>query len=110
METFTFDLIAEGEHELTFELSDQFLQSIHDASQGTCEGVLSLSFDRESISAEEAILSAISELERVPGIRIDRVESISEINPELVKSINSLLGLRNTTTREHALEMWSKVC
>lgn len=61
MRKYEFTLVLEGTAELSEELSDALYDAgCDDASPGSCGGVLSLDFHRESSSLEEAITSAIA--------------------------------------------------
>lgn len=108
METFSFDLYASGEFwDFPLPLAEAICKACPDSTPGTCEGVLEITFSREAESLEDAVLSAIRDAETADGIRISHVNI--DDDPATASTINGLLTLRNSTTREHALEMWAKV-
>ena len=91
MKTHTFTLILSGVAELTPELAD----ALYAATGGDIElnlrdGVASLEFKRTASSLQEAIATAIREVERADlGVRVVRVESeaanvIAKINADLL--------------------------
>ena len=74
MSTYQFVLIVEGpdlQSEATF--SALFESGCDDALVGRTDGVQYLDFDREAPSPEVAILSAIADVERVPGVEVIRL-------------------------------------
>jgi hypothetical protein len=76
MKTYTFTLLLSGATKLQEELEDRFFESgCDDALLSFRDGVFYIDFDREAESMQEAILSAILDVERVgTGIRVIRVE------------------------------------
>jgi predicted DNA-binding transcriptional regulator AlpA len=76
MKTYTFTLLLSGATKLQKDLEDRFFESgCDDALLSFRDGVFYIDFDREAESMQEAILSAILDVERVDtGIRVIRVE------------------------------------
>ncbi len=74
--TYTFSLILSGISNLTDEVCDALFEAgCDDALLGVHNGVVSLDFDREATSLQEAVLSAITDVENAGvGVQIDRVE------------------------------------
>lgn len=108
MQSFRFDLYATEEHwDFPLSLAEAICQACRDCTPGTCDGVLEITFSREAASLEDAVLSAIRDVESAAKIRIGRVSIDDDI--ATARTINGLLALRNSTTREHVLEMWAKV-
>ena len=74
MPTFQFTLIAEGPDLQADEFADAvFDASCDDALVGRTDGVQYLDFDREAVSLEEAVLSAVSDIETVEGVGVVRL-------------------------------------
>jgi hypothetical protein len=75
--THSFTLILSGDGELTEGLQDALFEAgCDDALLGSRGGVLYLDFDREGASLDDAVLSAIGDVERAgTGRRVVRVES-----------------------------------
>jgi hypothetical protein len=91
MKTHTFTLILSGVAEITPELAD----ALYEATQGDIElnlrdGVAFVEVERKAPTLQEAILTAIREIEGADvGVRIVRVESevanvIAKINADLL--------------------------
>ncbi len=74
--THTFTLILSGVRELTDEVCDALFEAgCDDALPGMTDGVAFLDFAREAGSVREAVLSAISDVERAGiGARVARLE------------------------------------
>ena len=74
MSTFHFTLIVDGP-----DLQDQFLidrlfeAGCDDATIGSSDGVQYVDFDREAEALEDAILSAIDDLEKLEGVEVVRI-------------------------------------
>ena len=78
MSTYDFTLILTEPLELTDDLADAlFAAGCDDGTPGTCNGVFSIDFHRESVSLEEAIRSAIADI-RTAGYAVTRVEIEAE--------------------------------
>ena len=72
--THAFTLILSGVRELTPEMADAiFAAGCHDATPSSCNGVVSVDFDREAESLGDAIGSAVKDVVRA-GFSIVRVE------------------------------------
>jgi len=74
MTTHQFTLIVEGPDLQT----DALMDALHEASCddtliGRVDGVQYLDFDREASTLEEAVLSAVSDVERVEGVEVIRL-------------------------------------
>ena len=74
--TYTFTLILSGVRELTDEVCDALFEAgCDDALPGMSEGVVFLDFTREGSSIQDAVLSAISAVERAGvGARVIGLE------------------------------------
>ena len=82
MPKYEFRLILQGSHELTEDMADElFAAGCDDGTPGVCDGVFSIDFHRESNSLEEAIRSAIANVEAA-GHSIERVEIGAEAVPQ----------------------------
>jgi hypothetical protein len=78
MSKYDFTLILTEPLELTDDLADAlFAAGCDDGTPGTCHGVFSIDFHRESGSLEEAIRSAIANI-RTAGYEVARVEIDAE--------------------------------
>ncbi len=74
MTKYEFTLILKGSLELTEAIADTLYASgCHDGTPGTCQGVFSIDFHRESDSLEAAIRSAIASVQAA-GYDVQRVE------------------------------------
>jgi len=82
MTKYEFTLILKGPLELTEEISDELFEAgCEDGTPGTCNGVFSIDFHRESNSLEEAIRSAIANV-KLAGYEVERVEIEAEAVPQ----------------------------
>ena len=78
MKKYEFTLILTGEVELTDKVSDElFAAGCDDGSPGTCNGTFSIDFHREASSLEDAIRSAIANVQSA-GYEVERVEMEAE--------------------------------
>ncbi len=91
MENYQFTLILSGVAEITPELADALYTATGgDIELNRCNGVAYLEFDRDADSLEDAVLSAITQVENAEvGVRVVRVESsaantIAKINADLL--------------------------
>lgn len=74
MAKFQFTLIAEGPDLGADEFSDALFEAgCDDALVGRSEGFQYLDFDRQALSLEEAVFSAVSDVETVEGVTIVRL-------------------------------------
>ena len=74
MPTFTFTLIVEGPDLQADETIDGLFEAgCDDALVGRSEGVQYLDFDRETSCLEEAVLSAVADIESVEGLEVVRI-------------------------------------
>jgi hypothetical protein len=72
--TYSFTLILAGVTEITVEMADALFEAgCDDATPGSCEGIVSVDFDREADSLGDAIGSAVKNVERA-GYAVARVE------------------------------------
>jgi hypothetical protein len=78
--TFTFTLILSGIEALTDEVCDALFEAgCGDALPGSREGIIFLDFDRDAPSLQEAVSSAVADVEGANiGARVVRVESADE--------------------------------
>ena len=68
---FAFTLIVEGADPQSAEVADALFEAgCDDALVGHSEGVQFLDFDREANSIEEAVLSAVADVESVEGLKV----------------------------------------
>ena len=82
MTKYEFTLILKGQLELTEEIADELFEAgCDDGTPGTCNGIFSIDFHRESDSLEEAIRSAISNVKSA-GYEVERVEIEAEAVPQ----------------------------
>ena len=71
---FTFTLVLAGATEVTEEIANALYEAgCDDAGVGSCEGVLTVDFDREAKSLGDAIGSAVKAVERA-GYTVARVD------------------------------------
>lgn len=74
MRVYEFAIILKDEVELTDDVADAlFNAGCDDAIPGTCNRVFSISFNREAESLEEAIRSAVANVQAA-GYEVDRAE------------------------------------
>ncbi len=74
MTKYEFSLILEGSLELTEETANKlFASGCDDGSPSTCDGIFSIDFHRKATSLEEAIRSAIANVESA-GYEVQRAE------------------------------------
>ncbi len=74
MTTYEFTLILNSSIELTEEIADRlFAAGCDDGTPGTCQGTFTISFHREAPALEEAIRSAVSQVQTA-GFVVERVE------------------------------------
>lgn len=85
MPVFTFTVIVEGPEVHSAEIVDAlFKTGCDDALVGISDGLQYLDFDREAASLEEAVLSAVTDVESVDGLTVVRLadaglESMADI-------------------------------
>ncbi len=91
MENYQFTLILSGVAEITPELADALYAATGgDIELNRCNDVTFLEFDRDADSLEDAVHSAITQVEGADvGVRVTRVESaaantIAKINADLL--------------------------
>ena len=69
-----FTLIVEGRDMQQDEAIDALLEGgCDDGTAGCSDGVQFVVFDREAESLDEAVLSAVADIERVQGLKVVRV-------------------------------------
>ncbi|WP_420619985.1 hypothetical protein [Candidatus Poriferisocius sp.] len=74
MQRFTFTLVVEDRDLKTDEVVDALFEAgCDDALVGSSEGVQFLDFDREAGSVEEAVRSAVADVESVEGLKFARL-------------------------------------
>lgn len=74
MQKFTFTLVVEGGALQAGEVVDALFEAgCDDALAGSSEGVQFLDFDREAGSADEAVRSAVADVESVEGLKVARL-------------------------------------
>jgi hypothetical protein len=78
LKTYSFRLILAGVAEFTDAMADALFEAgCDDAGLGSCNGIVSVDFDREADSLGDAIGSAIKDVERA-GLAVARVEVEAE--------------------------------
>lgn len=81
MAKYEFTLILKGPVDLAEEIADELFEAgCDDGTPGTCDGVFSIDFHRESESLESAIHSAIAGVQSA-GYEVERVEIEAEAPP-----------------------------
>ena len=74
MTTYQFTLIVEGSDLQADHLIDALYEAdCDDALVGRVDGIQYLDFDREASSTEDAILSAVADVERLDGVQVARI-------------------------------------
>jgi hypothetical protein len=74
MKTYEFDVILKDVTEVTDDQADElFAAGCDDGTPAACAGVAWIHFDREAASLEEAISSAIAQIQAA-GLRVAKVE------------------------------------
>lgn len=74
MRVYAFTVVLKDESELTEDLAEALVEAgCDDGSSRSCEGVVSIDFDRQADSLERAIRSAIADVEKA-GCPVARVE------------------------------------
>jgi hypothetical protein len=72
--THSFSLILSGVTEMTPEMAEALFEAgCDDSTPGSCEGVVTIDFDREAETLGDAIGSAVKDFERA-GFAVARVE------------------------------------
>jgi hypothetical protein len=79
MPTFEFQLILRDIQEVTEELADSLFDAgCNDGTPFSSQGVAAIGFSREADSIEEAVHSAIADVNKA-GLTVARVESVDEL-------------------------------
>jgi hypothetical protein len=74
MKTYEFDVVLNDVSEVTDEQADGlFAAGCDDATPAACDGVAWIHFDREAASLEEAIATAVAQVQAA-GFRVSKVE------------------------------------
>jgi hypothetical protein len=74
MKTYEFDVFLKDVMEVTDDQADElFAAGCDDGTPAACAGVAWIHFDREAASLEEAISSAIAQIQTA-GLRVSKVE------------------------------------
>ena len=74
MAIYSFTIVLADHTEVTLDLAEALAEHTHDEGAArSCEGVVSVDFDREADSWETALRSAIADIQRA-GCRAARVE------------------------------------
>jgi hypothetical protein len=78
MKKYDFTLVLKGPLELTEEVADALFEAgCDDGTPGTCNGVFTIDFHRQAVSLEQAIKSALSNVQSA-GYAVERVEIETE--------------------------------
>jgi hypothetical protein len=74
VKTYAFDVVLKDVSEVTDDQADVlFAAGCDDGTPATCDGVTWIHFDREAASLEEAIRSAVAQIQAA-GFRVSKVE------------------------------------
>jgi hypothetical protein len=74
MKLYAFDVVLKDISEVTDDLANRlFTAGCEDSTPSSCNGVAWVHFDREADSLEEAIRSAVEQVQRA-GLRVAKVE------------------------------------
>jgi hypothetical protein len=74
MKTYAFDVVLKDVSEVTDDQADRlFAAGCDDGTPAGCDGVAWVHFDREASSLEEAIRSAVTQVQRI-GLRVSKIE------------------------------------
>jgi hypothetical protein len=74
MKTYAFDVVLKDVSEVTDEQADRlFAAGCDDGTPAVCDGVVWIHFDREAASLEEAIVSAVTQVQAA-GFTVAKVE------------------------------------
>ena len=74
MKTYEFDVVLKGVLEVTDDQADRlFTAGCDDGTPTVCDGVAWIHFDREAVSLEEAIRSAVAQVQAA-GLTVSKVE------------------------------------
>src|ERR1700722_1417049 len=94
-----FTLILDGIPSFTPEILDALYEAgCDDGLLSRCDGVVSIDFGRVAPSREDAIISAIRDIEKANvGARVKQVEP-DAVQDELAPAVNSVLATRFTLT------------
>jgi hypothetical protein len=101
-EEYEFTLILDGIPAFTPEILDAFYEAgCDDGLLSRCDGVVSIDFGRTAPSREEAIVSAIRDIEKANvGARVKQVEPDAagpdDLQDDLATAVNSVLATRLT--------------
>jgi hypothetical protein len=78
LKSFTFTLVLAGVTEITDDIANALYDAgCSDAGVGSCEGIVSIDFDREAESLSAAIGSAVADVERA-GFKVARIDVSSD--------------------------------
>ena len=74
LKSYTFTLVLSGATEVTEGIANALFEAgCHDAGVGSCDGVLTVDFDRDAESLGKAIGSAVVQVENA-GFKVARIE------------------------------------
>jgi len=74
MKTYEFDVVLKDVSELTDDQADRlFVAGCDDGTPAGCNGVVWVHFDREAVSLEKAISSAVAQVQSA-GVIVSKVE------------------------------------
>jgi hypothetical protein len=74
VKTYSFTVILAGITEITVDIADALFEAgCDDGSPGSCEGIVSVDFDREAECLGDAIGSAVKDVARA-GFAVARIE------------------------------------
>jgi hypothetical protein len=74
MKTYEFDVVLKDVSEVTDDLAEElFAAGCDDGTPTGCEGIAWIHFDREAVSLEDAIVSAVAQVKSA-GYAVSKVE------------------------------------
>lgn len=74
MKNYEFDVVLKGISEVADDQADElFAAGCDDGTPASCDGVAWIHFDREAASLEEAISSAVAQIQAA-GLQVSKVE------------------------------------
>ena len=93
-----FTLIVDSPDLQDGELIDRLFEAgCDDAAIGRSDGIQYADFDHEAVSLDEAVLSAVTDVEHVEGVNVVRVADVGLVSMADITS-------RIRSTREHAMQ------
>lgn len=102
-QSYSFVLILGGVESVDEKTANALFEAgCDDALFGTTNGTAYLDFDRLADSAVAAIMSAVADVERVPGLRVVQVVPPGE---QAIELVNAYLRLRNQAKDPKSIDL-----